>query len=77
MSNSNNFEKGLNQDVHPKYQLDGTYRFALNAVLETQDGEFPGITNEIGNIGSATNYPENKKVIGHVQADNEEIILFL
>ena len=67
----------MNQDIHPKYQPDGTYRFALNAVLETQDGEFPGISNELGNIGSATGYPVNKKVIGHVQADNEEIILFL
>jgi len=77
MSTSNNFTKGMNQDVHPKYQPEGTYRFALNSVLETQDGEFPGISNELGNVICATDFPTQKKVIGHVQADNEEIILFL
>lgn len=77
MSTSNNFTKGMNQDVHPKYQEEGTYRFALNAVLETSDGEFPGISNELGNAMCATDFPTQKKVIGHVQADNEDIILFL
>lgn len=77
MSTSNNFTKGMNQDVHPKYQEEGTYRFALNAVLETSDGEFPGISNELGNAICATDFPTQKKLIGHVQADNEDIILFL
>jgi hypothetical protein len=67
----------MNQDIHPKYQEEGTYRFALNAVLETHDGEFPGISNELGNVECATDYPTSKKVIGHVMADQEEIILFL
>lgn len=77
MPTSNNFTKGINQDVHPKYQPEGTYRFALNAILETAEGEFPGISNELGNIECATDYPTEKKLIGHVQADNEEVILFL
>ena len=67
----------MNQDIHPKYQEEGTYRMALNAVLETSDGEFPGISNELGNALCANGYPTSKIVIGHVQADNEEVILFL
>lgn len=73
----NNFTKGMNQDVHPKYQPEGTYRFALNAVLETSLGEFPGISNELGNVECATDYPTSKKVIGHVQAVDDEVVLFL
>lgn len=54
MINSNNFVKGINQDIHPKYQQEGTYRYALNAVLETAQGDQPSISNELGNIYCGT-----------------------
>lgn len=77
MLTSNTFAKGMNQDVHPKFQPEGTYRFALNAVLETELGELPAISNELGNQICATNYPTTKTLIGHSLTDNEDIILFL
>lgn len=77
MLNSNNFVKGLNQDIHPKYQVEGTYRYALNAVLESKEGDLPSISNEIGNIYCATNWPDDKKIIGHQLLDNDEILVFL
>lgn len=49
MVTSNIMAKGMNQDIHPKFQTEGTYRSALNAVLETELGESPSISNELGN----------------------------
>ncbi len=49
MITSNLLMKGMNQDIHPKFQAEGTYRTALNAVLETELGEAPTISNELGN----------------------------
>lgn len=77
MLTSNTFAKGMSTDVHPKFQPEGTYRFALNAVLETELGELPAIANELGNQICALNYPTHKVLIGHSLTDNEDIILFL
>jgi hypothetical protein len=77
MLTSNTFAKGMNTDVHPKFQPEGTYRFALNAVLETELGELPAIANELGNQICAEGYPTDKVLIGHSLTDNEDIILFL
>ena len=73
----NNFVKGLNTDILPKHQPEGTYRFAMNAVLETSDGELPGISNELGNLACAENYPQGKIPIGHKLLDNEDVVLAL
>lgn len=73
---ANQFTKGINQDIHPKFQEEGTYRFALNAVLETEEGEYPSISNELGNVLCET-LPENKVIIGHTLTDNEDIVLAL
>ena len=43
------FNKGLNTDISPLKQPDGTYRFALNAVYETADGNFTDLSSEEGN----------------------------
>lgn len=74
---SNIAVKGMNTDVLEKFQPDGTYRFALNAVLETASGDIQGISNEEGNTYCAVGFPTSKKVIGHVLTDTEEVILFL
>lgn len=68
---------GMNQDIDPKYQPDGTYRYALNAVLETTEGELGSISNELGNAICATNFPSGLKIIGHTLTDTEDIVVFL
>lgn len=77
MLTSNNFARGMNQDVHPKYQPDGSYRMALNALLESKEGDLLTITNELGNIQTVTGYPEGKKIIGHRLLDDGTTVLFL
>lgn len=77
MLTSNIAVKGMNTDVLEKFQEEGTYRFALNAVLETSDGDIRGISNETGNTYCAINFPTTKKIIGHALTDTDDIILFL
>ena len=60
MQTSNNFTKGLNQDIHPKYQPEGTYRYALNAVIETETGQLPSLSSEIGTYYCQVNWPTGK-----------------
>lgn len=76
MNTHNVLLKGLNTDVAPNYQEEGTYRFALNAVLESELGELRFLSNEKGNIFCGDNLPENKVIIGHVLTDNDEVVLF-
>lgn len=66
----------MNQDANPKFQPNGTYRFALNAVLETKDGHIPSLSNELGNY-LLDILPDGKTPIGHVIGENHEVILFL
>jgi hypothetical protein len=42
----NNLEKGLNLNLQPEFQPEGTYRFALNAYKSMQP---VGLLNEEGN----------------------------
>ena len=42
------FNKRLNLDSPNKLQPDGTYRFALNAILETKEGDYGSLSNERG-----------------------------
>lgn len=77
MQTTSNFIKGMNQDVHPKYQVEGSYRMALNAVLETNEGELPLISNELGNVKCSNNFPENKIIIGHTLLPDNAVVLFL
>lgn len=76
MLTSNQFTKGINQDINPKFQEEGTYRFALNAVLETELGEYPALSNERGNFFCAE-FPEGKRMIGHALTDNDDVIVAL
>lgn len=77
MTATNTFQIGMNTDLHPKYQKDGSYRFALNSVLETHQGELPYISTEGSNQLCAEGFPSTKSIIGHVLTDNEEVVLFL
>jgi hypothetical protein len=77
MLTSNQFSTGMIQDVMPKVQPDGSYRYALNAMLETTEGEVPAISNEMGNSLCATNFPEGKYVVGSVNMPDEKVIVLL
>jgi len=55
MLSTNTFTKGMNQDIHPKHQPEGSYRYALNAALETTEGGYSTISNELGNNYCASN----------------------
>lgn len=73
---SNSFIKGMNQDVHPKFQPEGSYRTALNAILESSSGELPTISNELGNELWAS-IPDTKKIIGHRLLNDGTTVLCL
>lgn len=76
MATTNQFTKGINDDVHPKYQPEGTYRWAYNAVLETEEGDIPSISNELGTEVCAS-LPTNTTIIGHALTDTTDIVVFL
>lgn len=68
----------MSTDVHPKFQPEGTYRFALNAVAETEQGDLPAISNELGNVQACSNFPEGKQIIGNtLTEDPNTSVLFL
>lgn len=68
----------MNTDVLPKFQPEGSYRLALNAVVETSDGELPSISNELGNAQACSNYPVGKQIIGHTLTEDPDVtVLFL
>ena len=70
------FTKGMNQDVLPKFQEEGTYRFALNAVLETELDGSQYIANEESNTLCAINTPNAKVLIGSALTNTDETVLF-
>ena len=61
--------KGINRDVGPTSQPEGTYRYANNAVLKKDYGAIANEsgTNEFGSYGY---------IIGHCSLDNGDFILF-
>jgi len=65
---------GLNTDVLPKNRQNGYYGYALNAVLESREGDHSAIVNELGN-DRALSTP-GFVVIGHALTDTDDIILF-
>jgi hypothetical protein len=70
-----NFSKGLNTDVQVSLQPEGTYRFALNFVHNTTEGDQGAISNEPGTVVYCA-LPEGFKIIGKTVL-NDDIILFL
>ena len=72
----NTLTAGLVKDTSPLAQKEGTYTFALNAILESNEGDYPFITNELGNLAQGT-LPSTSKVIGKCLTDTDTLILFL
>lgn len=71
--NQNN--KPLNLDIEPSIQPEGTSRFRLNAIPETNTGEQGFITNEGGNL-SRFNLPNGNIPIGHIPVLNDKTVVF-
>jgi hypothetical protein len=72
----NIFNKGMSQDNTEKLQPKGSYRFALNSILESKEGNFGSIMNEEGN-GLCANFPEGYLPIGSILLPNKETVVFL
>jgi hypothetical protein len=68
--------KGLFTDTDYLRQPEGTYRFALNAVSETGEGDIGDNGTEYGNQ-VFVNLPEGYDPIGHVYIGDKTNILFL
>lgn len=68
------FSSGMMTDPLPAHQPTGSYRFALNAVLETLEGDYPSLSNELGEVLHSS-LPLT--IIGHcLTDDSNSIILF-
>ena len=67
--------KGLDTDVSPEVQQEGTYRWALNAVSESEEGDVGFLTNEEGNYICGSVSP-GWAIIGHVYIGKDEAVIF-
>lgn len=77
MLTSNTFQVGMDQDSSPKFQKEGTYRYALNATLESFEGDKPSIITDLGNSLCASGIPERTTIIGHTLIDDGTFVLFI
>jgi len=71
---TNTLSIGLVKDASPLAQKEGTYPYALNAMLESDTGDVPFISNEIGNTLSITLPGTNSILLGSVLTDTETFI---
>tara|TARA_R110002020_G_scaffold59747_7_gene162716 strand:+ start:5578 stop:11094 length:5517 start_codon:yes stop_codon:yes gene_type:complete len=80
MSKNKRYIKGLFKDTTYLDQPEGTWRYALNAIVQDKDGT---ISNETGNTpdgyikGVTAAEAENMLCIGHIEVDDNKVILFL
>ena len=74
--NINKPYKGLHTDNNPQEQPKDTYRYALNAVNETKEGEQTSLSNEGSNY-ACTSIPEGYKILGDKYMENNITVLFL
>ena len=72
---SQHMMKGMQKDMDPVYNAEGTYPFALNAVLGSRDGNSGAIVNEEGNEPC---YQETEGIlqIGSSALPNGDTVLF-
>ena len=68
--------KGLVTDLEPSFQPEGSYRFALNAVTETDSGDLGNISNERGTV-NCFQIPDNFVIIGTKLLYDDKIIFFM
>ena len=72
------FVKGLFKDTSHMDQPEGTWRYALNAIVQDKDGT---VSNETGNTPDgrlkAGVAGEHLAVVGHIEVNDDKVILFL
>lgn len=68
--------KGLITDVSPEFQPEGSYRFMLNGVHESKEGDKGLKTNELGNELCTSSIPTDYTIFGH-EVVGEITVLFL
>jgi hypothetical protein len=71
-----NFTVGLSTDTTPLNQPKGSYRFALNSVMESREGTLGTISNEEGNVNCGE-FPDGYYPIGDTILTNNDILYFL
>ena len=71
----NSVAKGLNQDMSPQAQPEGTYRYALNAAAESKEGNLGFLTNEAGNYECVKLAQNTWIQIGHVSVSYTHMTL--
>ena len=69
--------KGMFTDSSPEAQQERTYRFALNAINESDDGDQGFLITEAGNYKCSSLRKDIWIVVGHVYMDNDSAIVFL
>lgn len=72
--NPTQLHTGLSLDTKPFAQPKGTYPFALNAVLETKEGDITAIANELGNELCIELEP-GFQIVGHSLTDTDDIVI--
>lgn len=74
-SESRTLNSGMVQDVQIKFQPEGTYRFALNANLQSNEGEFGSIVSEQSNVLCGS-LPVGFMPIGRCLTNKSKIVIF-
>ncbi len=72
---SRTLNAGMIQDVQIKFQPEGSYRFALNAVLQSNEGELGSIISEQSNAECAA-LPVGFMPIGRCLTNKSQIVIF-
>lgn len=67
--------KGMYSDTNPIDQPPNTYRYALNMMLESREGDHSAITNEEGNEACSA-VKSGYQVIGTILVSNNDTIIF-
>ncbi len=66
---------GMATDSHPINQPPNTYRYALNMLLESREGDHSAVTTEEGNI-ECDNIKDGYRIIGTILISNNDVIIF-
>lgn len=70
------FSAGMIKDTSRLNQPKDSYRFLLNGLLESKEGDVRMISNERGNVICAE-LPEGFRILGHRLLDNNDVVLLL
>ena len=68
--------KGLNTDYSSINQPKGTYKYALNAILESNEGDMFQLSNEEANTLVAS-LKDGYKIIGTVYIGDDETVILI